>query len=173
MGSVDIRDIGVWQPTTTDDLRVVDEIADEIHPLLPEEPEVFAEKFNLFPEGCFVFLQRSNILGYGFSHPWLLGSIPELNTFLGKLPERPSCLFIHDVALLEGGRGHHASGAFVDIVARVAKRRGIASLALVSVYDTGPVWKSYGFEAMTLDQTMSEKVLSYGTDAQYMIRKLG
>jgi hypothetical protein len=74
-----------WRGATMADLEVIQKIGDEIHINLPERPEVFAEKFNLFPEGCFVLTQNDTVVGYGFSHPWLLRSIPPLDTFLGVL----------------------------------------------------------------------------------------
>lgn len=88
-----------WRPAAATDLDEIQTIGDEIHVDLPERPEVFTEKFNLFPEGCFVLAREELVVGYGFSHPWLLKNIPPLDTFLGSLPQSTECLFIHDVVV--------------------------------------------------------------------------
>lgn len=91
----------LWRQATKVDLETINEIADEIHVDLPERPEVFEEKFKLFPQGCLVLVQTANVVGYGFAHPWLLRNIPPLDEFLGSLPSSPECLFIHDVAIIQ------------------------------------------------------------------------
>jgi GNAT superfamily N-acetyltransferase len=160
-----------WRAATASDLEVIQRIGDEIHVDLPERPEVFTEKFNLFPEGCFALVQDAKVVGYGFSHPWLLKSIPPLDRFLGSLPQSPECLFIHDVVVLQQARGHDAAGDLIEIIARLARQRGIAYLALVSVYNTHPLWARFGFETMT-DAALNNKLKSYGNTARYMVRKL-
>src|ERR1039458_640754 len=105
MLSNDIEGNSKWRPAVAADLETIDRIANIVHPGLPERPEVFAEKLSLFPEGCFVLVQNSEIVGYGFSHPWLLYRIPLLDSFLGTLPLSPECLFIHDVVVIEQARG--------------------------------------------------------------------
>jgi GNAT superfamily N-acetyltransferase len=161
-----------WLNATTSDLEIINRIADEIHVGLPERPEVFAEKFNLFPEGCFVLTQNDAVLGYGFSHPWRLRSVPPLDTFLAALPPSPECLFIHDVVVLPQARGHGAAGVLMNRIARVAQRRGIPYLALVSVYNTDPLWARFGFQVVT-DPALDTKLDTYGATARYMIHKLG
>jgi GNAT superfamily N-acetyltransferase len=160
-----------WRSATVADLEIIQKIGDEIHINLPERPEVFAEKFNLFPEGCFVLTQNDAVVGYGFSHPWLLRSIPPLDTFLGRLPPSPECLFIHDVVVLSQARGHGAAGVLVSLIARLARQRGIPYLALVSVYNTDPLWARFGFEVVT-DPALNAKLETYGDTARYMIHRL-
>jgi hypothetical protein len=168
---MNISDQPKWRPAATGDLDAIQNIGDEIHVTLPERPEVFAEKFKLFPEGCFVLTQTQNVVGYGFSHPWLLKSIPPLDSFLGSLPSHPECLFIHDVVVLPQARRHGASGALVELVTGVARKRNLRLLALVSVYNTHPLWSRFGFEVVT-DAALTEKLKSYGDTARYMIRRL-
>jgi hypothetical protein len=47
-----------WRLATAADLVDIQRLGDEIHVDLPERPEAFAEKFHLFPEGCFVLEQN-------------------------------------------------------------------------------------------------------------------
>src|SRR5207244_4287137 len=117
-----------WRQATTDDLDAIDAIGNGIHLSLPERPEVFAEKLNLFPSGCRVLIYSGEIVGYGISHPWHLNKIPPLDTFLNTLPSQPDCIFIHDVVVLPSARGHGAAQRFIEIVADAARERLIPAI---------------------------------------------
>jgi GNAT superfamily N-acetyltransferase len=160
-----------WRPTTSTDLDAISAIGNRIHAALPERPEVFAEKVQLFPEGCFSLARNATIVGYGFSHPWGLNSVPPLDAFLGKLPAASHCLFVHDVVVLPSARGRDAAGELMSILAGVARQRGLAFLALVSVYGTHPLWARHGFEVVA-DANLARELASYGSMAQYMRRHL-
>jgi len=160
-----------WRQATADDLGAIDVIGNGIHLSLPERPEIFAEKLNLFSAGCRVLIHSGKIVGYGMSHPWHLNNIPPLDTFLKVLPPQPDCIFIHDVVVVPRARGHSAAEKFVEIVADVARERLIPALALVSVYDTHPLWMKCGFEIVQRAD-LAEKLQSYGATARYMVRNL-
>jgi GNAT superfamily N-acetyltransferase len=160
-----------WRQATAADLPIIDEIGNGIHLSLPERPEVFAEKLRLFRPGCRVLFLSGEVVGYGMSHPWRLNSIPPLDTFLETLPTDPDCIFIHDVVVLPRARGHSAAERFVEIVAAVARERGIPALALVSVYNTHPLWMKCGFEVRERED-LAQKLESYGETARYMVRSL-
>lgn len=160
-----------WRATTRADLYVIQEIADEIHIDLPERLDVFAEKFTLFPEGCFVLMQNKRVVGYSFSHPWLLKDAPPLDAFLECLPASPECLFIHDVAVRQQARGYGAAGALIELIASLAEKQGIPCLALVSVYNTYTLWERFGFKLVN-DDALTDNQKSYGDTARYMIRRL-
>lgn len=160
-----------WRQTDEGDLAAIDAIGNSIHLSLPERPEVFAEKLRLFPAGCRTLILYGDIVGYGMSHPWRLYNIPPLDTFLEALPASPDCIFIHDVVVLPRARGHHAAEQFIDIIVSAAHDRTIQSVALVSVYNTHPLWMRCGFEVVAHPE-LSEKLKSYGETARYMIRRL-
>jgi hypothetical protein len=152
-------------------LDTVNAIGDAIHTELPERPEVSGEKFRLFPAGCQILMRGTEIVGYGISHPWILNNIPPLDTFLERLPEKPECLFIHDVVVLPIARGYNAAASYIDEMCRIARSIHLKSLALVSVYGTTPLWSRYGFEVVT-DPSLNDKLKSYGKTAKYMIRHI-
>jgi GNAT superfamily N-acetyltransferase len=160
-----------WRPTTAADLQIIQQIGDQVHVDLPERAEVFAEKFTLFPEGCLALVRNDKVVGYGFSHPWILNDIPPLDTFLEKLPEAPQCIFVHDVVVLPEARKFGAADRFIELIANIARRKKIESLALVSVYETHPLWARFGFVA-TNDPNLQGKLQSYGGTARYMVRHL-
>jgi hypothetical protein len=161
-----------WRPMSAADLQTVNRIAGQVHASLPERPDVIAEKFRLFPQGCFIFEIETAILGYAISHPWTLRAIPPLDAFLNELPKAPKCLYLHDAALLPEGRGHSASPQLVEELRRVAAASDLHSLALVSVYRTYVLWGRFGF-SIVQDPALSDKLISYGSTAQYMIAPVG
>lgn len=161
----------IWRQAASRDLYLIDRIGNEAHGDLPERLEVFIEKFKLFPEGHRVLDRKGLIEGYGIAHPWSMGSVPPLDTFLDELPANPQCLFIHDIVILPQARGHRASEKFVEFVATLARSRDIPYLALVSVYDTHSMWGDYGFNVVD-NLSLSGKLKSYGGTARYMILRL-
>lgn len=157
-----------WHPLLIDDMGCVNRIADIVHTTLPERPEVFEEKVRLFPSGCRKLISGDAIVGYGISHPWMLFSIPPLDTFLQRLPNVPQCLYLHDIVVLPAARGSGAAGQYVDYIKAVARQMCIPALALVSVYGTDRLWSRFGFRVVQ-DTSLDSKLQSYGGTAKYMI----
>ncbi|MBH5368123.1 GNAT family N-acetyltransferase [Bradyrhizobium glycinis] len=160
-----------WRPARTSDLAAISAIAARIHPALPERAEVLAEKMRFCPEGCGVLDTPQDIVGYGLAHPWMQRQIPPLDTFLHELPDRADCLYVHDVAVLPDFRGG-VTRAYMAWLADMVSASGIATLALVSVYTTRPLWERLGFRAVTADAALRAKLASYGEGATYMLRGL-
>ncbi|MDN5005800.1 GNAT family N-acetyltransferase [Bradyrhizobium sp. GCM10027634] len=160
-----------WRRAHAGDLPAIGAIAARIHPDLPERPDVFAEKMRLYPDGCCVLAAGHEIAGYGLTHPWMQHQIPPLDGFLHRLPEAAECLYVHDIAVLPGFRGGVAR-AYVATIETLARQSGIATLALVSVYTTRPMWEHLGFHAVTPDSALRAKLAAYGASATYMLRDL-
>jgi len=157
--------IAGWRALTDHDLAMVVHIADLVHPELPEEPAVLAERLALYPKGCFASEQGGAVVGYALAHPYRLGGVPALNTPLGALPARPDCLYLHDAALLPRARG---AGLGTDLIRRlraVAQAEGLPWLALTSVHGTAPYWARFGFEPRA---PAPGCVGTYGDGAAYM-----
>jgi len=160
-----------WRVIEKPDISTIGEIGNATHLNLPERPQVFAEKVQIFSKGCRVLVYSGEVVGYGISHPWHLFSVPPLDTFLKALPSEPSCIFINDVVVLPEARGRGAALQFIDIIAAVARERNIPSLALVSVYDTCPLWAKRGFKVVHRPN-LAQKLRSYGDTAKYMVHDL-
>lgn len=160
-----------WRPAHASDLPAISAIAARIHPELPERPEVFAEKMRLYPDGCRVLIAGDAIAGYGFSHPWKQHRIPPLDAFIARLPDEADCLYVHDVAVLPDFRGG-VLRAYISDIEELARASGIATLALVSVYATRPLWERLGFRPVTTEAGLRAKLASYGEGATYMLRDL-
>ncbi|WP_339034357.1 GNAT family N-acetyltransferase [Bradyrhizobium symbiodeficiens] len=160
-----------WRPAHASDLPAISAIATRIHPDLPESPEVLAEKMQLYPDGCRVLVVGDEIAGYGLSHPWKQHRIPPLDGLLERLPEDADCLYVHDVAVLAESRGG-VLRAYIADIEQLARASGLATLALVSVYATQPLWQRLGFRPVTADADLRAKLASYGEGATYMLRDL-
>lgn len=158
-----------WRALTAADLPAVVAIAAVVHPDYPEGEEVFAERLALFPEGCRIALRDGQAVGYALAHPWTLGSPPALDTLLGALPERPDCLYLHDVALLAATRGSGLGQALVEDLLALARRHRFAHLALVAVNRSADYWMARGFRVVD-DPALARKLASYSADARYMTR---
>ena len=159
-----------WCSLLPEDIDEANIIADSIHTTLPEDPDIFLEKRNLFPEGCCKLLQNGVMIGYGISHPWTLYAIPPLNEYLVCLPKEPNCIYIHDVAVLPQGRGLGALDQYVEYIKYVCINIKISSIALVSVYGTDVLWKKFGFFTPNIIKVseLTKKISSYGESTKYM-----
>jgi GNAT superfamily N-acetyltransferase len=160
-----------WRLATENDFSAINAIALQIHPQLPERPDVMAEKQRLFPEGCLVLASGLIISGYVLSHPWKCNKIPALNELLWQLPKNPDCLYLHDIALLPNARGHRASRQLVETLIEIAYKEKLSFLALTSVYDTRGLWESYGFKPYK-NIHIDHQINTYGPTATYMIKSL-
>ena len=125
----------------------------------------------LYPDGCRVLAAGSEIAGYGLAHPWMRQHIPPLDGFLHRLPDAADCLYVHDVAVLPDHRGGVAR-AYVATIEELARSSGIATLALVSVYETRALWERLGFRPVAPDAALHDKLASYGASATYMLRDI-
>jgi GNAT superfamily N-acetyltransferase len=157
-----------WAPILPPDWGAIAAIAALIHPDLPERPEVFDERRNLFPEGCQALVATSGaIAGYGIAYPWTLHSVPTLDAFIGRLPDKPDCLYVHDVAILPEARGRRGAERYIELIRAAARTARIARLACVSVYGTDAMWRKYGF-SVDPSPAVAAKMQSYGESAKYM-----
>ncbi len=156
---------------TETDLPEVAAISREVHPELPEDPGVFAERLRLYPAGCLVLQSAGRIAGYAISHPWRLGPPPKLNTLLLRLPQAPDTFYIHDVALLAQARGAGTGGALVLRLVQQARRTGVSNLSLVAVGGSVGFWRRQGFDVAG-DAAIQAGLGSYGDTACFMVRTI-
>lgn len=167
-----MNDEPAWRRAGDGDLDAVVDVQARVHTIALESRAVFASKRADFPAGTLVFERAGTVLGYGIFHPWMLDDIPALHALPFRTPERPDCLFIHDVALLPAARGCGAARALVAMARDEALARGLGWLALVSVYGTVPIWSRCGF-APRVPAGGAAKLVPYGETARYMTARIG
>lgn len=154
------------------DLAAVAALSTRVHPNYPERPEVLAEKFALFPQGCFALTEGYDVRGYCFSHPWKKGAPPSLDTFLGELPQDADSYFIHDLTLDASMRGKNLATAIVPDLVRAAQEAGLSHMTLVAVNGSSPFWARVGFRP-TPNATIQEAARTkYDAGAVHMQRSL-
>lgn len=160
-----------WRPLTEADLGAVCGIAASVHVGLEERPAVFAEKLQLYPQGCLALDRGGTVAGYALAHPWTLGEAPALDAFLVSLPRVADCLYLHDIAMLDEARGRGAAAAAIARLTGIAKAAQLAAMALVAVRGTEPFWARAGFEDAS-DARLAAKLAAYGPGARYMTKRL-
>ncbi|EAU43214.1 acetyltransferase, GNAT family protein [Fulvimarina pelagi HTCC2506] len=153
---------------TRGDLASVLEIADRIHPDLPEPPDVFANRLALWPAGALVLDGDRTLLGYAIGHPIRFPNLPALGCVLDRLCEDSDTFYVHDVALMPEARGRSRAGEALNMLHLGAPH--LKRTCLVAVYGTTVFWARYGFEA-TANAVPREKLASYGDDATLMVRE--
>lgn len=158
-----------WRAMTAADLDAVLAAAAVIHPGYPEDRSVFAERLALWPEGCRVLAQGGDLAGYAITHPGVYGDPPKLDTLLGQLSRNADTYYFHDIALMPGMRGRGAARVLVAGLAALAGRLGFATLSLVAVNGSRPIWEAQGFGVAT---DAAPDLGSYGGDAWFMVRRI-
>jgi GNAT superfamily N-acetyltransferase len=157
-----------WVSASPTDAREIHAISKLIHPELPERCEVFEEKIRLSPRSCLKLVADKRCVGYALAHPWMFLDIPALDAFLERLPSHPDCLYMHDVAILEGFRSHGAAALYVKYVKELAQTLALPRLALVSVRNAAPYWMKHGF-VETTNPSLKAKLHGYGPNAKYLV----
>ena len=168
-----MNDSPVWRRAGDADLDAILEVQSRVHTIALESRAVFAGKREAFPAGTLVFDRAGTVLGYGVFHPWRVDDIPALHALPFRAPERPDCLFIHDVALLPEARGLGAARAVVARAREEAQGLGLGRLALVSVYGTVPIWSRCGFAMRAAPAEAAAGLVPYGETARYMVSEFG
>ncbi len=158
-----------WREMRAADLGAVSAAAAAIHPGYPEADAVFAERLALAPEGCRVLEEAGALAGYALTHPWRYGAPPKLDTLLGAIPADADTWYLHDIALLPRARGLGFAGVLVEGLAAAARARGFATMSLVAVNNSRPVWEARGFSVAT---DAAPELSSYGGVAWFMMRRL-
>jgi ribosomal protein S18 acetylase RimI-like enzyme len=158
--------MAIWRPMTANDIQAVLRVADKVHPDLPENDTVFAERARLFPEGSLVLVKDGEVCGYVTSHPIQKRQPPALNSLLGEIASTSDQYYIHDLAILPKMRSKGHAITCMDKVLAVAKR--YPTTCLISVYGTAPFWEKFGFVAVQADVALVERLSGYGDDAVYL-----
>lgn len=156
---------------TAQDLAQVQVLADVIHVDHPEDPQVFAERFRLYPQGCLALENEGRLLGYALTHPWHFGTPPALNSLLREIPSNATTYYLHDVALLPEARGKGYAAEAGERLVRHARDAGFDNVSLVAVNNSQAFWERLGFHATGVPG-LEAKLLTYGPDAVLMRQDL-
>jgi GNAT superfamily N-acetyltransferase len=161
-----------WRAMTAGDLTEVADLANRIHPKFPERPDVLAEKFNLFPAGCFTLADATAIHGYCFSHPWTKAAPPSLDTLLDALPKQPDSYFIHDLTLDDTVRRRNLAARLIPELVRAARSEKLSHLTLVAVNGSAPFWSRMGFRRTADEAVQKSARAKYDAGAVHMEQRI-
>ncbi|WP_372423349.1 GNAT family N-acetyltransferase [Salinarimonas chemoclinalis] len=159
-----------WRAMSEADLPAVTALAAWAHPTFPERPEVFAERRALAPDLCRVLDDAGRVAGYLIAHPWTTAGPPALDTLLGRLPEAPDAVQIHDLVIAPELRGRGLADPAIAYVERVARGR-VPRLCLVAVSGKDRFWARRGFRPHLVPGDASA-LAGYGPGAVAMAKPL-
>jgi hypothetical protein len=163
----------VWRAMAASDLAAIAALSTRVHPKYPERPEVLAEKFALFPKGCFTLSDGGKVMGYCFSHPWKTGAPPpSLDTFLGEMPRGADSYFIHDLTLDASMRKRNLAAGLVPELERTARDAKLPHMTLVAVNGSSTFWSRMGFRETADEAIQAAARAKYDADAVHMERDL-
>lgn len=130
-----------------------------------ENMEVYRDKLDKFPFGCWIAEIDGEIIGYLISHPYLIDNPPKLDSTIDDIPKNPDCYFIHDVAVNPDFRDKGIGKILCEKAKSLAKEHNLNNMALISVQNSHPFWEKMGFSiSKKLSAKMIGKLKSYETD---------
>jgi GNAT superfamily N-acetyltransferase len=132
----------------------------------------FEERLALFPQGCFGLASAGGLHGYLIAYPQSVGSIPPLNSLLGRLPNTREDVYLHDLALHPDVRGQGFARPILERLFEAAALWGTRRVHLVAVNDSVAFWRAMGFDPVTGDPSIARKLQSYSDTSTYMIRQV-
>lgn len=115
-------------------------------PELNEKVEVFANKLELFPQGCVGVKAGNSLIAYAFAHPWIKEEPVPLNDYTYILPTHPDIFYIHDVAVLKEYYRMGIAHLLVNYLIDLAQRYKFKEFGLVAVQKTESFWEQFGFK---------------------------
>ena len=134
-----------------------------------EDVEIFAEKIDLFPCGCFVAFVGDLCGGYIFSHPWIKDKAVPLNSLIYPLPSVRCSYYLHDCSVDPMARGKGIGEKLVKEVMKTACHIGANNMQLVSVQQSQNYWGRFGFVTLKdLSLKSNDCLENYSTDAVMM-----
>ncbi|MBK8008969.1 MAG: GNAT family N-acetyltransferase [Rhizobiales bacterium] len=161
-----------WRAMTASDLAEAQRISDLLHPDYPERDEVVAEKLMLSPATHFIAVDESGVArGYAVAYPWIADDMPQLDTFIRKLPDKPEVLYIHDVALMPSARGGPLVPDLLKRLSEAARAQNLSGFTLAALYGSETAWFRHGFWRVQAKGTLVDQLAPYGP-AVFMSRPL-
>ncbi|HLO96263.1 MAG TPA: GNAT family N-acetyltransferase [Burkholderiaceae bacterium] len=148
--------------------------ADCYGPDYVEPAEAFASKLRETAalQTCWGAFDAAGALqAYAISLPVCADSMPGLHASDYRCPERPTLLYLHDVAVGPQGRGRGLAQALLARVQRRAQQLGLTRVGLIAVQDSAPFWQRLGFAPLpAMPAWLQRKLQSFGAAARYLER---
>ncbi|NML10192.1 GNAT family N-acetyltransferase [Sphingobium sp. AR-3-1] len=137
--------MSAWRPMRPADIPAVAAISDTVHGTYTEHADIYAERLQLYPAGCWMLERAEEALGYLVSHPWQGDQPPALNVPILAILATVDRYYLHDLALLPRARGTGAAADAVQLVIDQADTAGFARITLTAVNGADAFWRKHGF----------------------------
>lgn len=136
--------------------------------IVPESLESFVAKLMAAPASCFIAAIERRTVGYLVAVPSAFGHPPPLDQAHCRLPLRPDCLHLHDLAVAPAARATGAGRLLVDAFFAHLRESELPRASLIAIQDSAPYWQRRGFNPVPLAGSLQTKLASYGQNVQYM-----
>ncbi|WP_088185665.1 GNAT family N-acetyltransferase [Sphingobium sp. Z007] len=156
--------MSLWRPMRGADIPAVAAISDAVHGAYTERADIYAERLQLYPAGCWMLERVGAALGYLISHPWQGDQPPALNAPILAIPATADRYYLHDLALLPQARGTGAAADAVQLVVDHTDSAGFARITLIAVNGADAFWRKQGF------LPVANNGVGYGKDSLAMER---
>ena len=150
---------------STADIDAVHDVSRIVHPTLPEDRSVFANRLDLYSRGMRVLDVDGAVSGYCVAHPWRRDAPLPLDRLIERLPNAPDTYYLHDLALLPRARGLGFARPVIEHIRAEASASGLPEISLIAVGGSAPFWERLGFREAT---AKAGKLAGYGEDARFL-----
>ncbi|MBC3933816.1 GNAT family N-acetyltransferase [Undibacterium rugosum] len=137
------------------------------------EPQtLLLARLQVAPDSAWVAEDEAGVGAYLAGYPSVTGKISALGAdFAPAFPA--DALYLHDMAVAPRMAGQGVAARLFAAALQLAKQRDYAAMCLVSVQNTLPFWRHFGFAAQNPVTPEQQALLaSYSGDAYYCIRHL-
>ncbi|HLT03975.1 MAG TPA: GNAT family N-acetyltransferase [Pseudomonas sp.] len=138
--------------------------------LLESEAVIRARRASA-PRHAWVAVDDEGVCAYLFAYHSRVGKVTPLDGDF-RIPARPDCLYLHDLAVARRATGRRIGPALVGEALGQARRQRLPFSALVSVQDSNAFWRRLGYSPRRPDPEHAEHLDSYQVPATYMVRAL-
>lgn len=137
-----------------------------------ESSASFAAKLKASAYFSFMAEKDGAALGYIVAVPWVFGEVLKLNGSKFTISPSADSICIHDLSVNPESRSLGVASALIGSVLDAANNKGFNRVFLVAIQGASSYWKRYGFVPVSVGESTQQYLLSYGDDAQYMVREL-
>lgn len=163
----------VLRPMRINDLVSVLHIQSCCYDQSKQESEAsFLSKLQASPSTCLIAEQNGHNVSYLIALPSDSALPPPLHAPNYTPPQRPDCLYLHDLAIHPAARGTGIATALIHLFFQRAQEAGLRHASLTAVNNSQSFWARYGFQPIEPDTRLASRLASYGQEAQYMRLKL-
>jgi len=154
------------------DLPAILDLQDICFPTIePESERCLAAKLQASPNTCFVAIRDDQLMGYLITHPWTSRLPPELDAPQCHPPADSDSLYLHDLSVHPDARGTGTGQALLDAFYNVFEHSNYRVSTLVAIQKSTSYWERQGYELVPPSHAIDSKLVTYGVDANYMIKR--